>query len=459
MTISYEKNSSVFKGLQPLLSGELILPEDETYDEALQLWSSKVNKHPSALVRCANAQDAIHAIRWARLHGLPLSVRGGGHDFAGRALCDEGVVIDCSQMRAVTINPQARTARIEGGTTVGDLVHSAQQEGLITSVGNISSVGLSGLTLGGGYGPFAGKFGLIADNLLSAQVVTADGNLVTTSASEYPDLFWGLRGGGGNFGVVVSLEYRLYPLGKVLAGLLLYTLDQAIEALHFYNEYLKTAPDELTILSGFLTLPDGPPVLFFSPTYCGSLEEGERVLKPLRTFGRPIADMIQPIAYELHQNSIDYVAPKGRRYAFKTRWIDGLCPEIIDIVVEMAQRFITPFSAIGLHHFHGAASRVAASETPFALRQDHLVVEIAPTWLSPSPEEDQRNMEWAEECAQRLDPYALPGGYINFMGPEEQDRVPLTFGSNYERLREVKRTYDPDDVFNSTSGHITPKSS
>lgn len=456
MTISHEQSSSVFKDLIPLLTGRVILPEDEAYEQARQLWNGKVNKHPAAFVRCANAQDVIHAVRWARSHGLALSVLGGGYDFAGRALRDQGLVVDCSEMRAVTIDPVARTARVQGGATVGDLIHTAQKDGLASGTGNVEGVGLAGLTLGGGYGPLLGKFGLVSDNLLSAHVVLADGSLVTASASDHADLFWGLRGGGGNFGIVVSLEYRLSPLAKVLAGILLYPLDQAREVLRFYNEFITTAPDELTILSGFFQMPGGPPVLFLLPTYCGSLEEGERVLKPLRAFGKPMGDQIQPIPIVDINPYEAFLVPKGRRYFFQTQTLETLRPETIDVLVEMAEHFSSSFSAITIHHFHGAASRVPVSETAFALRQDHQVVEIAAAWETPSPEEDQRHMQWAQAGAQRLAPYALKGGYINLMGEEEQDRVPLAFGSNYERLLELKRTYDPDDVFHSTVGHLTP---
>src|SRR5262249_12412987 len=230
------------KDLRSLLTGQVLLPEDAAYDQARQLWNGEIDKHPAAIVRCADTQDVVRTVRWARSRGRALSVRGGGHDFAGRALRDDGVVIDLSRMRSVAIDPATRTARVQGGATAGDLIDAAQRDGLATTTGTISSVGLAGLTLGGGYGPLMGKYGLVADNVLSAQVVTADGQLVTASATEHSDLFWGLRGGGGNFGVVVSLEYRLLPIAQVLSGLLLYPLDQAEAALSHYAEFIKTCP-------------------------------------------------------------------------------------------------------------------------------------------------------------------------------------------------------------------------
>jgi FAD/FMN-containing dehydrogenase len=454
MTTPYRESNTISKDLKPLLTGQLILPQDEAYHQACQIWNGRVNKQPAALVRCADAQDVIHTVRWTRTHGLELSVLGGGHDFAGRALCDRGIVIDCSHMKEVIIDSEVRTARVQPGATVGDLIDTAHKDGLVTSTGNVAGVGLAGLTLGGGYGPLVGKLGLVADNLLSAQVVTADGNLVTASATEDAALLWGLRGGGGNFGAVVSLEYRLHPLTKVLSGWLLYPLAQAREVLRFYSEFIKTAPDELTILAGFFTLPEGMPVLFLSPTYCGSLEEGEQVLKPLCTFGKPLANQVQPTSYEILINAINPLVPKGRYYFMQTQSIEALSNNTIDVIVDLAQQFSSPFSAITIHHFHGAASRVPVSQTAFALRQDHLMVEISAAWELSSANDDQRHIQWAQEGSRALAPYALKGGYINLLGEHEQDRVLLALAPHYERLLELKRAYDPDDIFHSTIGHI-----
>lgn len=454
MTTSQSSSRSVFKDLASLLTGQFVFPEDAAYEQVRQLWNGGIQTRPAAIVRCANAQDVAHTIRWARAHGLALSVRGGGHDYAGRALCEGGVVIDCSPMRAVTIDPAARTARAQGGATAGDLINAARQGRLATTTGTVSTVGMAGLTLGGGYGPLMGTYGLVADNLLSAQVITADGDLVTASATEHADLYWGLRGGGGNFGVVVSLEYRLHPVTQVLAGLLLYPLDQASAVLRFHGEFIATAPDELTVQSGFLQMPDGPPTLFLSPVYCGPLAEGERALVPLRAFGKPLADQIQPITYDALITALDAFFPKGRHYFIRTQSLDRQRSETIEVLVERARRLSSPLSAFSIHHFHGAASRVAASEAAFALRQDHLMVEIVAGWEPQLPEEDQQHITWAEEASAALAPYALSGGYINLLDVGEQERIPPAFGPNYARLLELKRTYDPDDVFRSTVGHL-----
>jgi FAD/FMN-containing dehydrogenase len=443
-----------FKDLAANLTGDLLLPNDEAYDETRQLWNQRVDKRPAALVRSTSVGDVIHAVQWARSQGLPLSVRAGGHDFGGRSLCDGGVVIDCSRMRTVSIDPVRRRATVQGGATIGDLIVAAQKHGLATTTGTISSVGLGGLTLGGGYGPLLGKFGLVADNLLSAQVVTADGRLLTADVKEHPDLYWALRGGGGNFGVMVSMEYRLYPISQVLSGLLLYSLDRARAVLRYYNEFIQTVPDELTIQPGFIRVPELGTVLFLSPTWCGPLEEGERILEPLRSFFKPLTDQIKAIPYDALVYSIDSLAPKGRRYFLQTQSLPGLSDESIAELIELAQRFSSPLSLLSLHHFHGAASRIAISDTAFGVRRDHLMVEIVAAWEPQPAKEDDEHVRWARDGSRRLAPYALPGGYVNLLDVTEQERIPAAFGTNYPRLLEIKRTYDPEDAFRSTIGHV-----
>ena len=455
MTTIHSYDHAFFQDLAIHLTGQLVLPEDGAYEQVRQLWNGKITTRPAAIVRCANTQDVTETVRWVRLHGLALSVRGGGHDPAGRSLYENGVVIDCSQMKAVSIDPVARTARVQGGVTGGDLIEAAQQYGLATSTATVHNVGMSGFTLGGGYGPLLGACGLGADNLLSAQVVTADGELVTASPEEHADLLWGLRGGGGNFGVVVSLEYRLHPLTTMFSGMLLYPLDQARSVFRLFNEFLATAPDELTVLSGISQTPDGQPVLFLSPFYCGPLEAAEQALVPLRAFGKPLADQMQPITYYDLIHSMEAMAPKGRHYFARTRSLAGLQAETTEALIEHGQSLPSPFSVIAMHHFHGAASRVGASETAFALRQDHLMVEISAAWEPQASDEEQGCIQWALNLTEALESYAFKGGYINILDVGEQERVPLAFGPNYERILNLKRTYDPDDVFHSTTGHLS----
>jgi FAD/FMN-containing dehydrogenase len=454
MTTIY-RPSSAFNDLAALLTGQLFLPQDADYEQVRQLWNGKVKTQPAAIARCLTVQDVIHTVRWTRSQGLPLSVRAGGHDTAGRAL-SEGVVIDLSQMRTVTVDPVARTAHVQAGATISDLIDTTTQYGLVTATGTCSAVGMAGFTLGGGYSELTGAYGLGIDNLLSAQVVTADGQLLTANAEEHPDLMWGLRGGGGNFGVVVSLEYRLHPLTTVLSGMLLYPLEEARTVLRRLNDFMATIPDELTILSGLIQMPEGATVLLLLPLYCGESAAGEQVIAPLRTFGTVLVDQVRSMTYREYIHQWDANAPKGRHYYAKTQSIKGFQPEIIDTLIEQGLPFSSPFSFIALHHLHGAASRVGASETAFALRQDHLMVELIAAW---EPQDDeQQHLQWAQNISQALAPYALKGGYISLMDQEEQERVRLAFGSNYERLLDLKQKYDPEDVFRSTIGHLAPHS-
>ncbi|MBD2309585.1 FAD-binding oxidoreductase [Chroococcidiopsis sp. FACHB-1243] len=456
MTITPSQNKTLFDYLAALLTGQLILPNDAAYESVRQLWNGRVKTRPAAIARCLTVEDVIHTVRWTREHALPLSVRGAGHEIFGRSLRENGVAIDLSQMKTITVDPVARTAQVQSGVTAGELIGAAEKYGLATTTGTVSSVGMTGLTLGGGYGSLIGAYGLAADNLLSAQVVTADGQLITASSEEHSDLLWGLRGGGGNFGVVVSLEYRLHSLTTVLSGILLYPLEQARTVLRKFNEFITTAPDELTIRSGFLQTSDGATALFLSPTYCGAIAAGEQIIAPLRTFGSLLVEQIQPVTYYDLIHQLDAYTPAGRNYYLQTRSLAVLQTGEIEALIEQGLPLPSPFSTINIHHFHGTASRVGVSETAFALRQDHLMVEIIAAWEPQSPDEEQRHLQWAQHISRSLEPYAFKGGYINLLDEQEQERVPFAFGSNYERLLDLKRRYDPDDVFHSTIGHLTP---
>jgi hypothetical protein len=453
MSVKYSGQDFNLENLAARLSSALLLPQDEAYAQALQVWNKKVSKRPAALVRCMNVQDVVEAVRWAGVYGMPLSVRGGGHDYAGRSLCDNGLVIDCSQMKAVSINPERRIARVQGGATVVDLIDAAQKYGLATATGICSSVGLGGLTLGGGYGPLTGQCGLVADNLISAQVVTADGTVLTASAEEHSDLFWGLRGGGGNFGIVVSLEYRLHPIAKVLSGLLLYPIDQSDAILSRFNDFLPICPDELTVPSGFIQTPNGP-MLFLAPVYCGPPDQGDGLIGQLLNFGEPIHNQIQPNGYDELIRSVDALLPHGRHYFTQTQSLKGFRNGSIEVLSNAAREFPSPFSLINIHHFHGAASRVELFETAFGLRQDHLMVESIAAWEHQSAEDDQVHVQWAQQGSKALAPSAFRESYINLLDVAEAERVPLAFGLNYERMLTVKRSYDPTDLFQSTVGHV-----
>jgi FAD/FMN-containing dehydrogenase len=401
------------------------------------------------IARCTGEDDVVAVVRAAREHGLPVSVRGGGHDWAGRALCDGGVVADLTAMRDVTVTT-AGTAVAGGGATAGDVVSAARPYGLVPVTGTVKGVGLAGLTLAGGYGPLTGRYGLALDNLLSARVVLADGRAVTASAEQHPDLFWALRGGGGTLGVVTQAVYRLRPLDSVLAGLLVFPLYEAAAVLRGYREVIAGAPDELTLMTGFFTGAEGPAV-FLSPTWSGPAEQGEKLIGQLRGLATPEVSQIAPMAYEDALGIFDSLVVNGRHYSLRTRWLPSLTEESSQVLTEAAATFTSPFTAIAVHHFHGAATRVGVQDTAFALRQDHLMVEVVTAW----PADDAAgpgHQWWADEVSGKLIPHALPGGYPNLLGIDDRNRTALAYGPNLPRLREIRRRTDPDGVFSSAVG-------
>ena len=446
-TASSERDAA--RRLRGSIRGTVLVDSDAMYGDARQLWNGAVDKRPAVIVRCADEVDVSRAVMVAREHDLPLSVRGGGHDWAGRALSDGGLVIDLTSMRAVTVDSDAGTATAQGGATTGDVVAPARSLGLAPVTGTVKAVGMAGLTLGGGYGPLCGKHGLGVDNLLDARVVLADGRLVMADRENDPDLFWALRGGGGSFGVVTSARYRLHPLASVTAGLLLFGLEQAEAVLHRYQELIAEAADELTVMSGFLSGPDGKPLLFLFPAWSGEPTQGERELARFERLGSPVVAQVAPMAYGDALGMFDAQVVNGRHYAIRTRWISALTDDTIATLVEAARTVTSPFSAIGLHHFHGAATRVHPTATAFALRREHLLVEIIAAWEPDEARESARHENWAETLSEALCPVAVPGGYPNLLGPDDHDRLALAYGENVARLRELKRRYDPENVFAS----------
>ncbi|MFF8287827.1 FAD-binding oxidoreductase [Streptomyces sp. NPDC016309] len=436
--------------LRTVIRGAVHLPGDAAYDGARRIWNGAVDRRPAALVRCADERDVATAVRVARAHGLPLSVRGGGHDWAGRALCDGGVVVDLRALDAITVDAAAGTAEVQGGVRAGGLVTAAHRHGARAVLGTVKAVGVAGLTLGGGYGLLTGSHGLAADNLLGAHVVLADGTEVTADAEEHPDLYWALRGGGGNFGVTTRLRLRVHPGTTVVSGLLLFPLDQAASVLRAHREVLAGAPDGLTVMAGFFTGPDGSPVLFLLPLWSGDPARGEEVTGALARLGTPVFNGLAPMAYQDVLGLFDDTIVDGRHNEMRTRWLPGLTDTTTDLLVSAAARMTSPYSGIFLHHFHGAAARVPADATPFALRRDHLLVEIAGSWVPEGDTAaDVAHREWARGVSAELAGHALPGGYPNLLGADERDRALLGFGPNAARLLDVKRRYDPDGVFSA----------
>ena len=449
MTTTTSSERDATRELRGSIRGTVLVDGDAMYGEARQLWNGAVDKRPALIARCADDLDVASAVAVAREHDLPLSVRGGGHDWAGRALSDGGLVIDLTSMRAVSVDADAEIATAQGGATAGDVVAGAGSFGLAPVTGTVKAVGMAGLTLGGGYGPLCGKHGLGVDNLLDARVVLADGRLVPADQDNDPDLLWALRGGGGSFGVVTSARYRLHSLTWVTAGLLLFGLEQAEVVLRGYRELIAEAPDELTVMSGFMSGPDGKPLLFLFPTCSGEQTQGEREIARLEQLGTPVMSQVTRMAYEGALGMFDAQVVNGRHHTIRTRSLAELTDDTIATLIEAARTVTSPFSAIALHHFHGAAARVDPAATAFALRREHLLVEIIAAWEPSEAAESARHQSWADAVCDALGPTALPGGYPNLLGPDDPERLVLAYGANVDRLRELKGRYDPENVFAS----------
>jgi FAD/FMN-containing dehydrogenase len=444
-------------GLADSFSGELLAPGDAGYDEARQVWNGAIDRRPGLIARCAGVADVVAALRHAREHELLVAVRGGGHGVAGLAVCDDGIVIDLSPMRGIAVDSAARTARAQAGVLWGELDAATQAAGLATVGGIVTHTGIAGLTLGGGIGWLMRRYGATVDNLLSAEVVTADGAVLRASADEHPELFCGLRGGGGNFGIVTSFEYRLHPVGPtVLAGPILYALEDGPEVLRFYRDYIAEAPDELTTIVMLRQAPalpfvpaelHGRPVVMVVACYAGPVERGEEVLAPVRRFGRPLVDAIAPRPYVELQAMFNPGVPHGWHYYWKSWELPPLQDAAIDTLVEQAHRITSPRSYVIVFQLGGALARVGEHDTAFGQRDAAHDVNINAVWLPDDPARDE-HVRWARECYAALEPFATGRTYVNFLADEGQQRVRAAYGEErYGRLVALKRAHDPENVF------------
>jgi len=434
--------------LRAAMEGRVVLPGDEAYPSVRQIWDGAVTYRPAMFALCEHVRDVRAAVRVARVHNLLLSTRGGGHDWAGRALRDRGLVIDLTHMRRVEVDPVARVATVAGGAKCRD-VNAVVPHGLAAVTANVGPVGMGGFLLGGGYSRLSTRFGLAVDNLLGAEVVLADGRAVWADASRNPDLFWALRGGGGNFGVVTSMQIRLHPLSKVLAGLILFPWSEAEPILREFAQIVSSAPDELYIQAGGLSGPDGKLLMFLFPVWSGEPARGEEVVARLQRLGTPIVTKVAPMNYADVAGLFDDRIVNGRHHFIRTQWFADLTPEMISTLVKGGAERTTPLTFIGLQHLHGAATRIAQDATAFGMRRKHFMLDIFAEWEPTSKAEGEVHREWASGLARALAPFALPGGYANFLTADEHEQVSAAYGSNASRLREVKRRFDPDDVFSS----------
>jgi FAD/FMN-containing dehydrogenase len=446
-----------FESLAESFRGELLLPTSPGYDTARRIWNGAFDRRPACIARCTGVADVVAAVRFARERDLVVAVRSGGHGVAGHAMCDGGLVIDLSPMKGVRVDPQARTATAQAGVLWGELDRETQLHGLATVGGIVTHTGIAGLTLGGGIGWLMRKYGATVDNLLAVDVVTADGDLVTASADENPDLFWGLRGGGGNFGIVTSFEYRVHPVGPiVLAGPVFHLLEDAPEVLRFYREFAAAGPDELTTifeLSVAQPLPflpaevHGTPIVMVGACYAGAPQEGLEVVRRLKEFGNPIADLLEPKPYLALQSMFDPFVPHGWHRSWKSVELPSLTDDAIDTLVKHAAVQTSPKSYCIVFQLGGALSRVGRDETAFTQRDAAYNVNINAVWTPEDPDAE-RHIRWARDFFAAMQPHARDRVYLNFLGDEGPDRVREAYGAaTYDRLARLKATHDPDNFF------------
>jgi FAD/FMN-containing dehydrogenase len=460
--MSTTAKTTEFEPLITAMRGPVTLPADDGYDAARAVYNAMIDRRPAAIARCADAADVMTAVRFATEHGLTVSVRGGGHNAAGLGVWDDALVIDLSPMRGVLVDPGAKTARVQGGCVWGDVDHATGAFGLATPSGFLSSTGVGGLTLGGGIGYLSRRYGLTIDNLLSADVVLADGSFVTASERQHPDLFWALRGGGGNFGVVTSFEFRCHDVGTVVAGPVLYDIADAGDVLRWYREVLPSLPEELDGWLGLLTIPPAPPFpeeLWLRKAcgiiwcYTGPPERADEVLGPVRGFGAPLLDAVMPMPFPVLQSIFDPLYPAGLQWYWRADFFNEISDDAIAIHQEFGEALPTPHSTMHLYPIDGAVHRVSPEATAFAYRDAGWAGVIV--GVDPDPANAAKIKDWAVRYWDALHPTSAGGAYVNFMMEEGSDRVRASYGRNYDRLARVKATYDPGNFFRINQ-NVTP---
>ena len=443
--------------------GGILLPADADYDGARAIWNAMIDKRPAIIARAAGTPDVVRAVNFARDHALPLAIRAGGHNIAGSALVDDGLVIDLSRMKAARVDAAARRVVIEAGALLGDLDAATQAHGLAVPLGINSTTGVAGLTLGGGFGWLSRKHGLTIDNLESAEVVTAKGEVVRAGAAEHPDLFWALRGGGGNFGVVTRFEYRLHPVGPdLLSGLIVYPIAEAKSVLRQYHEFATKAPDELTVWSVLRKAPPlpflppavhGQPVIVLAALYAGDPKKGEPLVAPLRTFGKPVGEHVGVGPYTGWQQAFDPLLTAGARNYWKSHNFTTLADGLFDATLHAVDTLPSPHCEIFIGALGGATMRPAVDSTAYSQRDARFVMNVHGRWETAA--EDKAGIGWARDFFKAATPFSTGGVYVNFMTADEGDRVRAAYGANYARLAKVKRQYDPDNLF-SANQNIKP---
>ena len=447
---------SALEGMLEGFRGQALLPDEDGYDEARRVWNGSIDRRPAAVLRCLGVADVLAGLRLTRELELPLAIRGGGHSIAGFGTCEGGVVLDLSGMRSARVDPETRTAQVEPGLVWSELDRESQAFGLAVTGGVMSSTGVTGFTLGGGIGWLQRKLGLACDNLRSADVVTADGELVRAREHENSELLWGLRGGGGNFGIVTSLEFDLHPVGPhVFSGLVAWPAEEAREVLTFFRDFAEEVPDEVTLVAICRTAPPAPflpaevhgrPIVAIAACYAGPVEDGERALAPLRALGTPVGDAMGPKPYTAFNGMFDGSWAPGFENYWKAEYLAGLSDECVDVLADYAVRHTSPLSDFKIAQLGGAVARVGEDETAYGHRAAPFVLNINTRWSDPS--EEELHVEHTRRLWEATLPFTHGGAYVNFMGDEGEDRVRAAYGERkFQRLRELKRAYDPENIF------------
>ena len=451
--------TSQLDGLADLLRGDLIRPGHDAYDQSRKVWNGMIDKHPAAIARCTGAADVVDVVNYAREKNIPVTVRGGGHNVAGKALRDNAITIDLGRMHGVWVDPNKKRARAQGGAKWGAFDRETLALNLVTTGGTVSTTGVGGLTLGGGLGWIMRKHGLSCDNVLSADVVTADGRFLVINETENSDLYWAIRGGGGNFGVVTSFEYQLHDLEPIVGGMALYPESMLKDLFHFFRDYTSKAPDSVTAMAGVLIGPPGTPVEgqnagVIAVCHSGPASAGERLLKPIKEFGPPAVDFIGPTSYPAMQTLFDAGSPPGLRNYWRSNFMTELSDAAIDAIVSRSDELPPPGSMILVEHLGGAVGRVGDHDTAFSNRRAQFNTSVFGTWVDAG--EDKRNIDWVRTFGDELKAFSTGGAYVNYMaGDEGAGNIRAAYETNFKRLTEVKRKYDPTNFF-SGNQNIVP---
>ena len=446
----------VLAELKPRLRGPLLAPSDAAYDGARSVWNAMIDRRPGAIARCLGVADVVACVRFAREHGLTLSIKGGGHNIAGLAVADGALTLDTSLMRGVMVDPQGLNVRAQAGCLLGDVDRETQLHGLVTPLGFVSETGIAGLTLGGGFGYLTKRFGWTSDNLVACEMVTADGRVVQASESENADLFWALRGGGGNFGVVTRFDYQLHPLGpEIVGGAIAWRAEEAPAVLELYRELLATVPPELTLVAALRLAPPAPwiapeahgkPIVALFVCHTGPIAEAEKAVAAIKGFGKPVGDIVQRRSFVSQQNLLDATQPKGRRYYWKSEYLPDASPEICTELIEHARSFVSPHSALILFPLGEGVDRFGGEHSAVGNRDARFVLNITSAW--EKAEDDARNVEWARAIWRDMRRFSTGGTYVNFLTEEEGDeRIRAAYGDGYTRLAAAKAAWDPENLF------------